>query len=272
MQRIRWWRVYVTCVLVTVCAAVTADERVFEPAADATLFEDNPDFASGAGDFLFFGPIASGSTRRALLRFDVSAIPAGAVIDSVSLRYTVDKAGIGSRIDDPLRVHRVLAAWGEGASNAGTGGAGTPAAQGDATWVYRHYLVPAGGLPHTSWLAAGGDFAATPSAVATVGGVGNYVIASSPGLVADVQHWVDAPSEAYGWILVGPEGNDVSQRARRLYSRSSPATDARPRLTVSFTPPPPLARQVPWPGWSLGLLGLAVAALGLRIRVRRTLS
>ena len=145
-------------VLLATSMAADAVQVELTPVADATLFEDNPEFASGAGDFLFVGPIASGSPRRALLRFDLSAIPAGAVIDSASLRFTVDRAAIGSDPGDQARLHRLLAPWGEGSSNAGTGGAGTTAAIGDATWSHRFFGLPANGQAHTFWITPGGDF------------------------------------------------------------------------------------------------------------------
>lgn len=136
--------------------------------------------------------------------------------------------------------------------------------------VVNEVRVPAGASPHTPWLIAGGDFAASPSALAAVGGVGNYEIVSTPGMIADVQHWIDTPAEVFGWILIGPEGNDISQRARRLYSRSSAAVDARPRLTISYTPSTPTARIVPVPAWAIALAGLVLAGVGLRGVSRRT--
>ena len=253
-------------VLLATSMAADAVQVELTPVADATLFEDNPEFASGAGDFLFVGPIASGSPRRALLRFDLSAIPAGAVIDSASLRFTVDRAAIGSDPGDQARLHRLLAPWGEGSSNAGTGGAGTTAAIGDATWSHRFFGLPANGQAHTFWITPGGDFFSTPSVVINVGGPANYTLPSTPQLVADVQQWVNAPAQTFGWILLGPEGGEFSQKARRLYSRTSPAVDGRPRLTVSYTltPPGAVTKSVPLPGWAIGLCAVTLIFFGTR--------
>jgi hypothetical protein len=245
-----------------------AEQAVFTPQADATLFEDNPEFASGAGDFLFVGPIASGSQRRALLRFDLSSIPAGARVNSVSLRFTVDRAAIASSLTDQAYLHRVLAPWGEGSSNAGSGGAGTAAAPGDATWNHRYFGIAAGGQAHTFWLTAGGEFVSAPSVVISLGGPGNYTMPSTPQLVADVQQWLDAPPQAFGWILRGPEGAEFSQRARRIYSRNSPAIDGRPQLTVFYTVVPPGAatRTVPLPSWTLAVAAAILVMVGTRRR------
>jgi hypothetical protein len=56
------------------------------PAADTTLFETAPDNNLGAGT------LAAGATRgrlraRALLRFDLSGVPANAVVVSATLRF-----------------------------------------------------------------------------------------------------------------------------------------------------------------------------------------
>ncbi len=203
--------------------------------------------------------IASGSPRRALLRFDLSSIPSNATINAVTLRFVIDRAAIGSRLDDQARLHKVLAAWSEGNSNGGTGGAGTPAASGDATWNVRFF----GALPSAPWTQPGGDFAVSASSSITIGGLGSYTVPSTPSLVQDVQNWLLTPASNFGWILIGPEGNDVSQRARRLYSRTSAAVDSRPQLQVDFSLPITLeTHSVPIPQWALSLL--AAVLIGRR--------
>ncbi len=251
--------------LLGVSLAAAGEQTVLAPIADATLFEDNPDFASGAGDFLFIGPIASGSPRRALLRFGLSSIPSNAIINAVTLRFVIDRAAIGSRLDDQARLHKVLAEWGEGNSNGGTGGAGTPAASGDATWNVRFF----GAVPPAPWTHEGGDFATGASASVTVGGIGSYTVPSTPALVQDVQQWLLGPAANFGWFLLGPEGDDVSQRARRLYGRSAAAVDSRPQLTVDFSLPAEVeTRSVPIPEWSLLLLAAALLGRGGSRRYR----
>src|SRR5882672_1928770 len=52
---------------------------------DATIFENNPDNGSGAGNGLFAGTNGTSSPRRALVAFDLSAIRHDAAIQSVEL-------------------------------------------------------------------------------------------------------------------------------------------------------------------------------------------
>lgn len=201
------------------------------PAADNTLYESGgQEVSSGAGPALFAGAIGTGLRRRALLRFDTASLPAGAHVDSVQLVLRVTRLqDVGPR---SFALHRVLASWGEGTSNAGGdsiapgGGQGAPATIGDATWTYRHYDTE-------RWSQAGGDFDPTPLALCAVGGLGSWAWNSTPALVADVQRWLDG-GENHGWILLGGEG--VANSARRFAARESALAGARPVLVVHFTP------------------------------------
>lgn len=228
-------------------------------AADNSLFADDGTYSNGAGPFLYIGSIASGSPRRALLRFDLSGISPGATVTAVTLSVTVNKAARLASESDPGRLHRVTAAWGEGAS-ATIGGTGAPATPQDATWRFRVFGSPAAGLPRLPWSTAGGDFVATPSAVRNVGVSGPYVFASTLGLVADVQAWVDNPAVNHGWILIGSEGTEYT--ARQLFSREGGAGPSQPTLAVEYTPPGQAGREtdVPLPGWALYVLGAGLAA------------
>src|SRR5262245_747007 len=85
--------------------------------ADNTLFESvSGSLSNGKGSFLFAGNTADGELRRGLIKFDVaSAIPSGATINSVSLQLHMSKTA-GSA--ESIALHRVLADWGEGTSDA----------------------------------------------------------------------------------------------------------------------------------------------------------
>ena len=243
-------------------SAADAGQIALEPVADTTIYADDELAGTGAGSHLFVGPIASGAPRRALLRFDLAAVPADAVIESVSLRLVVTKAGIGARVDDLHSLRRVLAEWGEGSGDGGTGGAGGPASPADATWTHRFWGSPPASGPR--WASGGGD-AASPSAQFPLGGVGTHSVASTTGLVADVQGWLANPASNHGWLLVGPEGEDVSQKARRLAARDFATVDSRPRLTISYARSGTAAaptRRVPLPGvagWGMAIACLLVA-------------
>jgi hypothetical protein len=56
-------------------------------------------------------------------------------------------------------------------------------------------------------------------------------------MVSDVQEWLDAPAGNHGWMLYTPE--NIAGNARRFDSRENLDPSARPRLTITFFPPPP---------------------------------
>lgn len=241
-------------------SGASAAQLTLVASRDATLFEDNPGYASGAGPGLYQGAIASGSPRRALLRFDLGALPANASIQSVELRFFVSRSASGSGLADPFSVHRLTASWGEGAS-AASGGAGTQAAPGDATWTWRFSGGP--GIPAQPWSAPGGDFVPVASATGTFAGNGTYIVGTTPRLLADIESWLLDPSSNHGWILVGPETGE--KKARQIESRESFDLPNRPRLVINYDEAA-LAQDAPLPLWALALLA---AGLGLQVRTRR---
>ena len=104
---------------------------------------------------------------------------------------------------------------------------GAPSTPGDATWIHTFFDTGA-------WTNPGGDFAAAPSAVLSVGAVGFFTWSSAQ-MVADVQAWLDDPSTNFGWMVRGAEG---LASTRRFDSRENPTAAFRPRLTVRFQPAP----------------------------------
>ena len=199
-----------------------------EPSADNTLFEDSSGFRSnGAGEYLFVGNTRSGNTRRALLRFDVAgAVPPGATVTAVSLRMRMSRTRGGNVT---VALHRVLADWGEGASDAsGVEGRGTSAQTGDATWRHRFSDTEL-------WDSIGGDFEAASSGSTLIGGTGSDTWPSTGGMVADVQSWLDNPVTNFGWLLKGNESG--TQTAKRFDSREHGTVGNRPQLTIDFTAP-----------------------------------
>lgn len=217
--------------------AAHADQQALFPIQDNTLIENVAgSSSSGLGPGLFVGKTNSSSLRRTLVRFDVAgAIPAGAHIDSVRLQMTLTR----TMDSDPVTVtlHRVEASWGEGTSNGGGGpggggGGGAPATTGDATWLHRFFNTQ-------NWATPGGDFAAAASGQATIGGAAAsgqvFTWASSAGMVADVQAWLDTPSTNFGWLLKGDESAAGARSTRRFASREFAAEASRPRLLVVYS-------------------------------------
>jgi hypothetical protein len=172
-----------------------------------------------------------------LLHFDVSSIPAGSQIDSVTLTLNLVHVGSGDVLPRNTAVYRLLANWGEGNSNAsgggggggGGGGQGAAAQTGDATWLRSLFDT-------VSWTAPGGDFVAASSAATSVG---TELIAyqwTGAGLAADVQGWVDGTFDNHGWLL---RGEETLSTIRRFGSLQNVDSNLRPLLTVVYTVPEP---------------------------------
>ncbi len=199
---------------------------VLNPERDATLYDDaGGTIGNGSGRYFFVGKPRLTGPRRALLSFDVaSCIPPGAIINSVTLQVNLSRTRTA---DQDIELHRVLADWGEGASDAGgSEGQGTGAATGDATWVHTFFNT-------SSWTSPGGDFSPTVSATIPVGNaLVPYTWGSTSQMVADVQDWLDNPATNHGWAMTGPE---AFQSAKRFESNDSPTEVNRPRLTIDYT-------------------------------------
>ena len=202
---------------------------------DATIYSGSSSIANGSGQYLFAGRTASGALRRALLQFDLSAIPTDALIVSATLSLHLTQAASGEHL---VSAHRILGSWTTGSSDpTGNEGAGAAAAPADATWTSRSF-----GSPAMDWTNAGGDFASSASGSTLIGtDLVRYSI-SSAGLAADVQSWLADPSANHGWILVGDES--VNQSARRFGSAEGSAEFA-PMLEIEYTVvPAPAAAAV----------------------------
>lgn len=167
----------------------------FQPEKDNTIYESDVNGSNGVGLKIFVGRTQGGAgtaNRRALLKFDLSAIPAGASVTNASL--TLTRTNGGSNL---TCLHRLVSDWGEAASlGTGPGGGQPGAAQpGDATWQYTFFS-------NQSWTNLGGDFDNTASACAAAASSTTY---TSTDLVDDVQGWVDNAGTNFGWILIGDE-------------------------------------------------------------------
>ena len=240
----------VAVVLLSVSAAHAQQTVVFNPTLDTTIYSDNFNFSSGQGGWGFFGTTANGALRRSLIEFDLSSISPDSVVTGAALTIEVDRA-VGDTV--PVGLHRVLAPWGEGGSDAGSSGSGTQAQPGDTTWVSRGYPDST-----QNWATAGGDFIAAASATTAVGAPGTSTWSATPALIADLQAWVTNGSTNHGWMIVGTEGGDRS--AKRFFTGEGLPVELRPNLTLQVSP-------VPEPTILVSLL----AGLGMFAGMRRRL-
>jgi hypothetical protein len=227
---------------------------------DNTLFENSTgSLSNGAGSYLFSGATSHSGRRRALLHFDLSALPQGSTITNVTLQLFMSFTVAGG--DQAQTLHRALADWGEGTSNSGGsvssgGGSGAASTTNDATWIHRFF-------PGQMWSSAGGDFAAMSSATQMVSAtVGSYNWSSAQ-LTADVQGWANDRTTNFGWVLTGPEAS--TETAQRFNTRENPDDTTRPKLVVEFTAP----ASVPIPPWTSAVLGALVVLAGLSLNRRQ---
>ncbi|GAB4383482.1 MAG: hypothetical protein Kow0022_03370 [Phycisphaerales bacterium] len=214
-----------------VIGSAGADGVTLFAAKDNTLYESSTgSLSNGAGSSFFSGVTAGGEIRRGLIEFDIAAaVPAGSTINSAMLVLNMSRTVSGPQ---PLSLHAATREWGEGTSNAsGQEGSGAVASDGDATWVHAVFDSAGGSI---LWTNPGGDFVATASATVSVGGVGSYTW-SGPGVVSDVQGWLDDPSGNHGWVIVGEEESLAT--SKRFDSRENINAANRPRLVIDFTPP-----------------------------------
>lgn len=245
------------CLLLAILAspaAVGAATISLSASKDNTIYDDNTPLSNGAGEFIHTGVTKEGRLRRGLIAFDIAGnLPANAVITDVRLTMNMSQANDPFAV--PSSLHRLLADWGEGTSNAAGGeGSGAPATAGDATFVNRFH-------PDTPWAAPGGDFVPVASASTDVGGVGLYVW-DSDSMIADVQDWLGDPANNFGWII--RTGDEIEfGNGKRFNSRTHPEVALRPTLTIDF-------EVIPEPAaWALAATGIAGCLLVVRHRRTR---
>ncbi len=243
------------CLVLAILAAGSAAQAEtisIDALKDNTIYQSaTAALSNGAGEFIHTGITKEGVLRRGLIAFDVAAaLPANAIVTNVGLTMSMSQANDSSIQVSSL--HRLLADWGEGTSNAAGGeGSGAPATAGDATFVNRFH-------PDIAWATAGGDFVPVASASTDVSGIGNYVWTSA-GMIADVQDWLGDPPNNFGWII--RTGDEIELGAgKRFNSRTNPETALRPSLTIDYV-------VVPEPG-TVALAAIGLAGVGLILRRR----
>jgi hypothetical protein len=220
------------CALLLFCIRALSDSVVLIPAADTTISEDNKAQAIGTATNMIVGhlnPDVANVTARALLRFDLSSLPSGAVVTSAVLSVFLTRNA--SDTANMHALHRLDLGWLETA----------------ATWL-------SSGL--ASWETPGGDFEATADATANIGtDTGTYTFSSTTALVNTVQMWATNAASNKGWILrsLSEEGG---RNARRFHTREAEIDP--PMLTVGYSlpPPPPADFNVTTPASYFAINGL----------------
>jgi hypothetical protein len=216
-------------------------------AKDNSIFESNPGNSGGGSAGIFSGTNGMGAPSRGLLQFDVAGnVPTGAIISSVELTLYLGRSPNAN--SHQIGLHKLNRDWGEGTAGSSNpsimmSGMGYPASEGDATWSDAMF-----GIAAWSNTGAAGDFDPVASATTTVSGTVDspFSWSSTIALVADVQGWLDAPANNFGWALINAdEATTRSQKA--FYSREATQNSSevpnsldpawRPKLTITYNMP-----------------------------------
>ncbi len=163
---------------------------------------------------------AATESRRALLAFDLSSIPAGSTINSATMSlYQYAQADSST---PQLGVYEVSRSWAEGSGDGSASGDG-------ATWVTYDGV--------NSWTTAGGDFNGTAAATANAPSVsGVWLDFDLAGLT---QQWVNGTTANHG-VLVRKTSEDTALSDYKDFYASDYSVDAslRPRLVIEYVPAP----------------------------------
>lgn len=185
------------------------------PTADASVDSRSPGSRLGMAEILDVGTYVDAQNRfsaaRSLLRFDLTAIPAGAAVRRATLFVEVDSRWSGEGDDFRIEVVRLLSAWDEEQVN----------------WETLPDYAP---LQASSLLL---DTGVLPAYEVLPAVLGRGASGCEWDVTALVQDWVNGTAN-YGLALIGPE--QPMDNRRTFYSRES---DHAPRLTVEYAFVPP---------------------------------
>jgi hypothetical protein len=193
----------------------------------------------GGADFMYANQTVTWEERRALIRFDLSALTGkNLTVNSVTMKL----AEITNASPDNVTVYfypitAANAAWQQGTSTDIT----HPANPGEATWDHL-------AAPSTNWAGSAGLSTPGTDYVNTAAATGTYKPTDATGTIVSftlptslVQSWIDNPSDNAGLLLL--TNNDSTNGYYRFaeYGTSENATpEMRPQLVldVSGVPEP----------------------------------
>lgn len=182
---------------------------------DTYLQQANPTRNYGATDPLSLRTNVGGQ-RIPLVEFNLSALPAGATVNSSNMQYYVSTANANITVN----LYRLTQNWNEGtASNANCG----PGNGNGATWdtynCVNNWATPGGDYDGTTLL---GSFVPSP--------VGGYQTVASANLNSLVQNWMNGSVANNGVILVPTAASNQTAAIR-----SRDTVNQEPRLTINYT-------------------------------------
>jgi hypothetical protein len=214
--------VFIRTIFISIVTVYSISAQTFSlvPQKDNSIYSEG-DSSNGKGYYLFTGATNNGAERRALIKFDLSAISQTDSILTASFQVHVSKTTSGAQM---IKLFRLIRDWGEGESDAKfEEGGGAIAKPGDATWNYAFFNT-------TSWTQAGGDYENVPTDSLEISGIGTYTW-SGAGIFVDVRNWIKNPGQNYGWIIIA---DDKTASSKRFNSGNNP--DNPPLLNLQTIP------------------------------------
>lgn len=152
------------------------------------------------------------TNERALLQFDLSAIPASAHIDSATISLYAKLVSGSAEVG----AYRVTAPWIEGSCGSG----GSCIADG-ATWLTSDGL--------TAWATPGGEYMGSSESVTVVDASESWFTWD---VTAAAAQWHSGATPNYGLLLKVASGTGFDAS---MQSSDSPDASARPKLTISYS-------------------------------------
>ncbi len=220
-------------VLVAPSSSLELREGVNEYSHAGTFIRaDIPTMNSGVRDQIVVG--RNNAALRGLLTFDVSQIPAGAMVHNVTLDLWVVSAGSGTALNT-LELHKLLTPFveGTGDGSSATNGAGTGADWPTRTGNAAEPWTTAGGAPGTDYEAA--SLATLAGFNPTTAPVGTHcTFGSTPALVSAVGD-VAGTAAPLGLMLKMADDTTGGGVFARFGSDNHANVTRRPRLTISYS-------------------------------------
>lgn len=149
--------------------------------------------------------------KRALLQFDLSAIPPGKVVVSARLHLEVDGENSGAMVT----MSPILEGWTEGSQSGSPGVANFTQRTATQDWTSAGVQTPG---------SAGATIITFPAPTTPT-------IVSVDLPIATIQSWVDAPNANFGVVMAANGGGDVS-----VASSEATTATSRPELVVTYFP------------------------------------
>lgn len=194
---------------------------------DTFLHQNGPTANFGARTDFFAGVDASSATYRALIKFDISSLPASAVISSAVLSLYC--TGEDSVADRTIEIYRSLVEWFEGVKN----GTAPDAGQDGSTWNHRNANGSVAWGGGAGGFGSGTDRAATATTSTVITTTGTFFDFT---VTADVQGFHAGTFTNHGWWIINVVGGGTTNRKHFASSDSATAAQ-RPKLTITYTIP-----------------------------------